>query len=149
MFSKNEQKKYIVPKCTSSLKGRGVLLNKNSWPLRRMEMEKLLKASLLFVILSILHNQAFGSALNCNFKSDPVRGIKSLQMTEDALFINGKVEIALEKSQIQCGVMGTRERYEGMDQGFKVVLKDCNVNDKLEGHLIDSVKQEVAEIECN
>ena len=116
-------------------------------------MQKLLKASLFIVILSILHGQAFASfglgALNCNFKSEPVSGIKSLQMTEDALYINGKVEISLEKSQIQCGVMGTRERYEGMDQGFQVVLKDCNVNDKLEGHIIDSVKQEVAQIECD
>lgn len=112
-------------------------------------MKKLFQTSLVIVALSILHGQAFGSVLNCHFKSDSVRGIKSLEMTEETLYINGKVEIALEKSQIQCGVMGTRERYEGMDQGFKVVLKDCNVNDRLEGHLIDAVKQESAEIECH
>ncbi|HXH73485.1 MAG TPA: hypothetical protein VNJ08_00870 [Bacteriovoracaceae bacterium] len=111
-------------------------------------MQNVIKASALLVILFALNTQAF-AGINCKFISKPVSGIKSIQLTDESVVINGKLEIALEKTSIKCGSMGRRDRFEGTENGYQIILKDCSGDDSLEGHLIDSVKQEVADISCN
>lgn len=113
-------------------------------------MNKLVKASLLLVVLSFLHAKAFANgALDCEFKNESIGGVKTLQLTEEVLFINGKTEIFLEKSKIHCGHRTFSERFDGKDRQYQVVLEACNENDRFEGHLIDTVSKEVAEISCD
>jgi hypothetical protein len=113
-------------------------------------MQKLIVACLLLVILAALQTKAFAAtAINCKFKDDKIENIKTIQLTDEALMINGEMEIPLEKSRIKCGNFGRQNRLDGLALGYQVVLKSCSNDAQLEGHLIDSVKEIAAEVMCD
>lgn len=111
-------------------------------------MDKLLKASLLLVILAVLNTKAFAAVTTCDITSRAITDVKTVHLAEDAVIINGSLEIPLEKTKIRCGVLGKRARYEGAENGFQVILKDCTADDSLQGAIIDAVKQESMDINC-
>ena len=115
-------------------------------------MQKLLVAGLLLVILATLQTKAFAkssfSGLHCSFKHGRVSNIQTLEMAEDSLIINAEIEIPLEVSRVKCGGFGKQVRFDGLALGYQVILKSCSSEAKLEGHLIDSLNDKVAEVVC-
>jgi hypothetical protein len=112
-------------------------------------MHKLLVASFLVIILMVLNTSAFASTLNCKFKSEIVSGVESIVLNEDFLVINEEMEIPLDKTKVNCGNFKQQTRFDGSAMGYQVVLKSCTTEAVLEGHLIDSVKQEIADVICD
>lgn len=114
-------------------------------------MKKLLTASLLLVALFVLQTNAFAQTktYKCQFKDSAVEGIKSLEISEESLLINKVMEIPLQKSTVKCGNFGKQMRLDGSALGYMVVLKSCSSDAKLEGDLIDSVKEVAAEVICD
>ncbi len=106
-------------------------------------MQKL-SVVLVFLLAAFQAN----ASTNCNFTSTPMEEVSEIQLVDEILVINGKIAVSLEKTQIRCGAHGKRERFEGSESGYQVILKDCTEDDRLEGHLIDSVRQKIADIEC-
>ena len=114
-------------------------------------MQKLIGACLLLVIFSVLQSAAFAAPLNCKFKDSSVKveGIKSLQISNDALVINDSAVIPLEHTQIKCGSFGRQHRFDGFGKGLQIILKSCTDSAALSGHLIDSQTSQVAEVICD
>lgn len=111
-------------------------------------MQKLIKGSLLLVILAALNTQAFAMNLNCKFKKEVVEGVESIKISEESLIINKELEIPLEKSRVKCGGFGRQTRFDGRALGFQIILKSCTTEAVLEGHLIDSVRLIAADVVC-
>ncbi len=114
-------------------------------------MKKLLHASALLLILCGLNAKAFAGTLHCVFKNpeSTVEGVKTLQITDDVLVVNETQTIDLEHSKIKCGQFGKQNRFDGTGNGLQVILKSCSDEAALEGHLIDSVNEKVAEVICD
>lgn len=113
-----------------------------------MGMKKLMTASVLLFILSVLQTNSFAATLDCKFKELSVEGVESIQMTDESLIINKELEIPLEKSRVRCGHFGKQVRFDGRALGYQVILKSCTMEAKLEGHLIDAVNEVAAEVNC-
>lgn len=112
-------------------------------------MKNLFTASLLLIILMVLNNQAFARTLRCNFKFDKIKDIQTIQINQHHLLLNKDMEIPLEKSTVKCGNFGRQTRLDGEALGYQIVVKSCSSEAQLEGHLIDNVNQQAAEIICN
>lgn len=112
-------------------------------------MKKLLTASVLLFVISVLHTKAFAMNLNCKFKDAPVSGVNTLHINDESLIINSELEIPLEKSRVKCGNFGRQTRLDGEALGYQVILKTCTTDANMEGHLIDSIKGVAAEVYCN
>ena len=112
-------------------------------------MKKLITASALLFIISMLQTNAFAASLKCKFKDVGVVGVKTVQVTDENLIINSELEIPLEKSRVSCGNFGRQTRLDGAALGYQVVLKTCTSDAKMEGHLIDSVNEVAAEMLCD
>jgi hypothetical protein len=112
-------------------------------------MKKLMAASVLLVILSSLSGQVFARPLSCKFKAGQLSDVRTIKIEEDSLLLNHSMEIPLEKSTVRCGNFGRQTRLDGYALGFQIVLKSCTSDAELEGHLIDSVRQQAADIICN
>lgn len=113
-------------------------------------MQKLIGAALLLFIIAALNTKAFAVApLNCAIKSGGIAGIKTLRIAEDALIINDIVFVDLAQSKIKCGNLGRQDRFDGVGDGFQVILKTCTNGAALEGHIIDSKHAQVAEVICD
>lgn len=114
-------------------------------------MQKLIGGCLLLVIFSLLQSAAFAAQLNCTFKDAAlvVEGIKTLQISDDALVINDSEVIPLSHTQIKCGAFGRQDRLDGVGNGLQIILKSCTDNNVLSGHLIDSISDKVAEVICD
>lgn len=112
-------------------------------------MLKLITASLFLFVLVILQNNAFALSLDCKFKETTVTGVKSIEIKEESLVINKQLEIPMEKSKVKCGSFGRQTRFDGSALGFQIVLKSCSSEAKLEGHLIDEIREVAAEVLCD
>ena len=114
-------------------------------------MKKFIGASLLLVVISALQTNAFAGSLNCSFKNAEVRveGVKTLQISEEALVVNEKELSPLEHTRIKCGAFGRQDRFDGVGNGLQIILKSCTDEAALEGHLIDSANSKVAEVVCD
>lgn len=111
-------------------------------------MRRFVSGSLLLIILVALNTKAFAADFDCKFKDEVVRGVKTIQLSDENLFINKELEIPLEKSRVKCGHFGKQTRFDGSALGFQVILKTCSSEAKLEGHLIDSINEVAADIYC-
>lgn len=112
-------------------------------------MNKLLGASFLLVILTLLSTKAFASSLNCKLQDpDSMIAIKSIQLNDQYLFINNAMEIPLSKTQVRCGNFGRQVRFDGMALGYQVVLESCTTEAELKGVLVDYLRKTVADIQC-
>lgn len=109
----------------------------------------MLKFSVL-VLFSFLYfeQEAIASSRKCNFTKEKISGVSTIEFSEESIKINGEMEIPLEKTKIKCGISGKRLRFDGLALGYQVVLETCTTQATLEGHLIDSVNQEIAELAC-
>ena len=114
-------------------------------------MQKLIAISLLLATIMTLQSKAFAVSLNCSFKDSAVRveGVETLQINDEVLIVNSSALIALEHTNIKCGVFGRQHRFDGVGKGLQVILKSCTDSADLEGHLIDSVNSKVAEVVCD
>ncbi len=115
---------------------------------RGMEMQKLIRASLILAILAVLQTKVFAMSLDCKFKETVVAGVQSIEVNDEAVVINHAVAIPLEKSRVKCGSFGKQVRFDGTGQGYQVILESCSAEAKLEGHLIDEVNEVAAEVQC-
>jgi hypothetical protein len=142
----------IGPKCTSYGGKNFVLLINYSHQHEGGWMQKLFVAGFILIILAALQTKAFAKSsftgLNCSFKNGRVNNIQTLRMAEDYLIINSELEIPLEVSRVKCGNFGKQVRFDGLALGYQVILKSCSSEAKLEGHLIDSLNDKVAEVIC-
>lgn len=111
-------------------------------------MQKLIGASLILLVLSVLQTNAFAETLKCDFKDHRIEGIDSIVISETNLVINDSVNIPLEQSRIRCANFGKQKRFDGEASGFQVVLKTCSSDADREGHLIDAKNSKVAEVFC-
>lgn len=112
-------------------------------------MNKLLQASLFLLFLVLFQNQVFAQDLNCEFKEKKIEGIESIQISDKSLVINQELEIPLDKSRVICGNFGRQTRFDGAAMGYQVILESCSTEAKLEGRLIDSIKEVAAKVLCN
>lgn len=113
-------------------------------------MFNLVKASVLLFVLTVLSTKAFAlTDMNCKVKNGEIAGIKTLQLTDDQLVINGMVTIALDKLRVKCANMGRQIRLEGEAEGLQVILKTCSTEAKVEGHIIDSLNNAQALVQCD
>ena len=110
-------------------------------------MSKLVTASLLLFVLIVLQTNAFAGTLNCKFKTQTLKGVESVQLTEDTLLLNKEMEIPLEKSRLKCGHASRQVRLDGRALGYQVILKSCMAGE-MGGHIIDSVNAVAAEVTC-
>jgi len=111
-------------------------------------MKKLICATLLLVVVSVVQNKVFASQLDCKFKDVVVDGIEKIQLIDEGLLINGELEIPLEKTRVKCGNFGRQVRFDGNALGYQVVLKSCTTEAELEGLLIDSVNFSAVDVQC-
>lgn len=112
-------------------------------------MNKLFGASLLLVILTALSTKAFAFSLDCQLKQPEVMAdIRSIQLTEEYLFINENTEIKLEKTLVRCGNFGKQVRFDGMGEGYQVILESCTSEAELKGVLVDYHQKSVADVQC-
>lgn len=112
-------------------------------------MNKLMQASLFLLFLVLFQNQVFAQDLNCEFKDLKMEGVESIQISDKSLVINKELEIPLDKSRVICGNFGRQERFDGMALGYQVILESCTSEAKLEGRLIDSIKEVAAKVLCH
>ena len=112
-------------------------------------MQKFMMGSLMFLVLAALQSNAFALTLDCKFSGGSVSGIKSIRITDEQLILNKDLEIPLEKSKVRCGHFGKQSRFDGMALGYQIVIKSCSNDADFEGHLLDSVKSQAAEVLCN
>jgi hypothetical protein len=140
-----------VSKCTSYVAEKSVLAIRYSRNKMEEGMQKLIGACLLLVIFSVLQSAAFAAPLNCKFKDSAVtvEGIKTLQITDDALVINDSSVIYLSHTKIKCGAFGRQHRFDGFGKGLQIILKSCTDSAVLSGHIIDSISSKVAEVICD
>ncbi len=103
-------------------------------------MFKLVKASVLLFVLTVLSTKAFAlTDMNCKVKNGGIAGIKTLHLSEEQLVINGTVAIPLDKLRVKCANMGRQIRLEGEGRGLHVILKTCSTEAKVEGYILDTV----------
>jgi len=113
-------------------------------------MFKLLGASVLLFVLTVLQSKAFAlSDMNCRIKNGSIGGIHSLHLSDEQLIINNQVTIALDKLRVKCGNMGRQIRLEGEGQGLQVILKTCSSEAKVEGHILDPSNNTQALVQCD
>lgn len=112
-------------------------------------MHKFISATFYLFILLSIQARAFGQTLECKFKDSSIRGVGSIQISDESLIINRVMEIPLEKSRVKCGNFGKQTRLDGSALGFQVVLKSCTTEAKLEGYIIDSLNAIAADVLCN
>jgi hypothetical protein len=112
-------------------------------------MNRLMTASFLLLILSLLSGQAFAKTLHCRYKFDRIEEVKIIKIEQESIMLNDLMEIPLERSVVRCGNFGRQVRLDGRALGYQVVLKSCTTDAKLEGHLIDFIRQQSADIVCN
>lgn len=115
-------------------------------------MQKLIGACLLLALFAALNTKAFAAPLECKLKAGetPVAGIQSLHMEEDALLVNATEVVPLEHSRIKCGTLGKQHRFDGLiKKGLQIILKSCSGEAALEGKIIDTVNEKVAEVFCD
>lgn len=118
--------------------------------MREDGMFKLVSAAVLLFVLVALNTKAFAfSEMNCKVKNGAIAGIKTLQLTDEHLIINGQYDIALEKLRVKCGNMGRQIRLEGEGDGLQVILKTCSTEAQVEGYILDSVNNAQALVQCN
>lgn len=111
-------------------------------------MKKLISATILILVLAILNNNAFAQDLHCHFTDRVVEGVKSIVMSEDKVIINEEIEVPLEMSEINCSNFGRQLRFDGVNQGYQLILKSCTSEASLEGVIIDTIQQQVGDIVC-
>lgn len=111
-------------------------------------MKKLITATILILVLAILNNKVFAKDLHCQFTDRVVEGIESIVVVDDKVIINDEVEVALEKSEINCSNFGRQLRFDGVNQGYQLILKSCTSEASLEGVIIDTIQQQVGDIIC-
>lgn len=111
-------------------------------------MQSLLKASFLLLVLSMVSAKSFAFTLECKINKGVVAGVKSIHLSEENLYINGEIEIPLEKTRVKCGHFKKQVRFDGNALGYQIILKSCTSDAVLEGDIIDSVRQTVAEVSC-
>lgn len=111
-------------------------------------MNKLIGASLILFVLVALQTNAFASTLNCKFKDTKMVGVNSIHINDESLIINQELEIPLEKSRVNCSHFGRQTRFDGSALGYQVILKSCTSEAKLEGYIIDSIKEISADVLC-
>ncbi len=114
-------------------------------------MQKLQAYVSVIVFSTLVGTSAFAGVLQCDFKDERLPGIDSIEMTEEALVINGNVTIPVEETRIRCSNFGKRKRYDGQleQDGLQVILKNCTTEAALEGHLIDPKAKKAVEVFCN
>lgn len=113
-------------------------------------MFKLVGASVLLFVLTVLNSKAFALAdMNCKVKNGSISGIHTLALSNDHLIINNQVTIALDKLRVKCGNMGRQIRLEGEGQGLQVILKTCSTEAKVEGHILDPANNAQALVQCD
>jgi hypothetical protein len=112
-------------------------------------MKRLFVATLLLVLVLVVHNKAFASILDCKFKNVAAEGIDKIQLIDEDLIINGELLIPLEKSRVRCGNFGRQVRFDGTALGYQVVLKSCSTDAALEGVLIDAVHFLAVDVSCH
>lgn len=111
-------------------------------------MQSLLKASFLLLVLSLVSAKSFAFTLDCKITRGVAVGVKSISLSEENLYINGEIEIPLEKSRVNCGHFKKQMRFDGNALGYQIILKSCTSDAVLKGDVIDSVRQTVAEVLC-
>lgn len=111
-------------------------------------MQKFVMGSLLLILFGTMSSKVFASSFNCKFKEEVVQGVETIQIANESLIINKELEIPLEKSRVKCGNFGRQTRFDGRALGYQIVLKTCSTQAELEGHLIDSVHETVANVYC-
>jgi hypothetical protein len=112
-------------------------------------MTEFIKVAFFILVVLAFESTAYGDTLECKFKDHPIRGINSIEISDESLVINSELEIPLEKSLVKCGTFGKQIRFDGSASGLQVVLKSCSTEAKLEGHLIDSLSAVAADVFCN
>ncbi len=113
-------------------------------------MFKLVKASVILFVLTLMSTKAFAlTDMNCKVKNGEIAGIKTLHLSDEQLVINGVVAIPLDKLRVKCANMGRQIRLEGEAEGLQVILKTCSTEAKVEGHIIDSVNNAQALVQCD
>jgi hypothetical protein len=112
-------------------------------------MNKFMTAAALLLILSALSGQAFAKTLHCRYKLDRIEDVDFIKIEEESAMLNDSMEIPLERSVVRCGNFGRQIRLDGRALGYQVVLKSCSSDARLEGHLIDSIRQQAVDIVCN
>jgi hypothetical protein len=125
-----------------------MLFLKYSTPHEGGRMNKLIGASLIIIVLAALQGNVFAATLNCKFKDAQMKGVDSIQISEENLIINNEMEIPLEKSRVNCAHFGRQTRLDGSALGYQVILKSCSTEAQLEGHLIDSINEVSADVLC-
>lgn len=112
-------------------------------------MNKLMTATFIILVLAALQSRAFANELHCKFTDRIVEGVHSLVIKEEAVIVNGEIEIPLEKSVINCSNYGRQSRFDGNSYGYQVILKSCTTEAKFEGIIIDSITREIGDISCS
>jgi hypothetical protein len=112
-------------------------------------MTNLLKASLMLVVLVVLQTKVFAETLTCKFKSDRIEKVQTIELENESLIINKELEIPLEVNRVKCGNFGRQHRFDGLALGFRVILKSCSSDAKLEGYIIDNQLDQSADVVCD
>ena len=112
-------------------------------------MKRLICATIVLVLVSIVQNKVFASTLDCKFKSGTYDEIDEIQLIGEDLIINNSLEIPLEKTTVKCGHFGRQVRFDGNALGYQVILKSCSTEAELEGLVIDSINLKAIHIHCN
>lgn len=103
-------------------------------------------------LLSLTCASAFAEAsFKCQFKSETIPGVESIQLTDTVLTINNQLNIAIEESRIRCANFGRQKRFDGADanEQLQIVLRTCTSDAAMEGHLIDGKHNMAAEVFCD
>jgi hypothetical protein len=112
------------------------------------DLKRLICATILLVLISVVQNKVFASRLDCKFKTGPHDEIGDIQLIDEDLIINSSLEIPLEKTTVKCGNFGRQVRFDGNALGYQVILKSCTTEAELEGLIIDSINLKAIEVNC-